>query len=599
MEELDLEQISALLSELSQPAEVPKLTPKPKVPTAFDSDEVSFESSEWLVKVNYVAVWLNLDTTLDVQKDPEDVAAQLFGELVPDNAASCYEVSEGQVRLTEIGVDALTERLSRALSYKGDYLEWLDEGRSQSGATDAWIDAWNEAPPTEPLSINAKVEVYNINDFEGLADLDLLELNPTYQRDYVWPDSQSQKLIESVLRGIPLPSIILASESNSNKIQVVDGKQRITAILRFMGAHPEGRKHAQDMKNPDLLDTNFKRFARDNQLRATDCRRLCLPFKTKKSSRKGDPLERLGGRYYCDIKDEIVNIGGNDVSVARLFEKSTGYKIPVLIYNDTSVGDIHNVFQLYNKQGMKLNAEEIRNAAFNNLSITRLMLFVSGDRTEPEIVNEVDLSSIDIDTVHENIGALGFGLSRFRRTKVLFWILATLFLNPKQKQDGSYLTPSTASHIDRFLTDINDRRLKQFQDPATLVTLATDLGAAFELLQVCEAAWHEKFRNKKAVASKWEELPVIATMVACMVLVIMGKEQELYEGIERVRGKTRYLEGPESTQNKTQWEHIANSSITILEELGIDPSDASIALKDRFNSSAIDALVEIRRATMN
>lgn len=594
MEDLDHDQIATLLSDLSQPGETPKLTPDVKLPTAFDSNEVRFEGSEWLARVSEVSFWLNLDANLSLEIGPQTFAQRLFEEIAPNETSKCFRIIGSAVQLTSEGLEALTERLGRAASHRDAFLEAVQDGRSRLDATADWIDAWNEVVPAEPLSINATVDTLNINDLEGWARRGLLDLNPTYQRDYVWPDGQSQMLIESVLRGIPLPSIILAKESNSKKIQVVDGKQRITAILRFMGAHPEGRDNAQSLKEPELLDTNFGRFARRNQLRATDIRKLYLPFKTKKFLRENDPLKPLGGKYYCDIRDETINIAGEEITVADLFERTTGYKLPVLTYKDTNVSDIHTVFQLYNKQGMKLNAEEIRNAAFNHLIISRMMLYISGDRSEQEIVPELNLTGLDVESAHENIDALGFGVSRFRRTKVLFWAISTLFLAPKQKTDGGYHTPSTASHIDEFLRSVDDGRLNQFQGRETLQSLAEDITAALELLQLFEAAWHEKFRSKKGLASKWEELPVIATIVVCFVLLSIGGEEELEESVDSLRELTSGLEGPESTQNKTQWVHIANSSSTILEALSIDIAEATEAINERYGACALNSLLEIR-----
>ena len=49
-------------------------------------------------------------------------------------------------------------------------------------------------------------------------------------------------LINSVLMGIPLPSIILHEIKNDRKssFQIIDGKQRLTTILRFIGTYPKG-----------------------------------------------------------------------------------------------------------------------------------------------------------------------------------------------------------------------------------------------------------------------------------------------------------------------------------------------------------------------
>ena len=66
-----------------------------------------------------------------------------------------------------------------------------------------------------------------------------MELNPPYQRGLVWGKIRKRNLIYSILRGIPIPSIIIndrASAGWDEKIScaVVDGKQRISAILDFL-----------------------------------------------------------------------------------------------------------------------------------------------------------------------------------------------------------------------------------------------------------------------------------------------------------------------------------------------------------------------------
>ena len=48
----------------------------------------------------------------------------------------------------------------------------------------------------------------------------------------------------------------------AESVRWTGGKQRLTAILRFMGAHPEGRDNAKGMKEYALFDSNFGQFAR-------------------------------------------------------------------------------------------------------------------------------------------------------------------------------------------------------------------------------------------------------------------------------------------------------------------------------------------------
>ncbi len=143
-------------------------------------------------------------------------------------------------------------------------------------------------------------------------------------------------------------------------------------------------------------------------------------------------------------------------------------------------------------------------------------------------------------------------------------------------------------------------RLAQFRSKTTLENLARDLIAALDLHQQTSDAWHPKFRRKgkSEMASRWEELPVVASVLACLVLVITGENQKLEDGIDAVRDLTSKMVGPQSTQNKTQWAHIANASTSILETLGVNIADADAAVRDRYGDSAIEALLEIRKIPM-
>lgn len=71
-----------------------------------------------------------------------------------------------------------------------------------------------------------------------LTDLrDRIDTESEYQRGQVWSVAQQRLLIDSLLRGYDLPKIYLRklSEGGSRLYEVVDGKQRLTAIWRFLG----------------------------------------------------------------------------------------------------------------------------------------------------------------------------------------------------------------------------------------------------------------------------------------------------------------------------------------------------------------------------
>jgi hypothetical protein len=61
-----------------------------------------------------------------------------------------------------------------------------------------------------------------------------LDVHPEFQRIFRWDTTQKTRLIESILLGIPLPSIFIA-QAEDGSWDVVDGVQRISTILQFQG----------------------------------------------------------------------------------------------------------------------------------------------------------------------------------------------------------------------------------------------------------------------------------------------------------------------------------------------------------------------------
>ncbi|MGO4315152.1 MULTISPECIES: DUF262 domain-containing protein [Agrobacterium] len=70
-----------------------------------------------------------------------------------------------------------------------------------------------------------------------------LQLDPAYQRRNVWQGKSKSQFIESLLLGIPIPQILLASKAGQkNSFLVLDGKQRLTTIKEFIdGQFADGR----------------------------------------------------------------------------------------------------------------------------------------------------------------------------------------------------------------------------------------------------------------------------------------------------------------------------------------------------------------------
>lgn len=61
-----------------------------------------------------------------------------------------------------------------------------------------------------------------------------LIIDPEFQRYFRWDTYQRTRFIESILLGIPVPSVFMA-EDDEGKWEIVDGLQRISTVLSFFG----------------------------------------------------------------------------------------------------------------------------------------------------------------------------------------------------------------------------------------------------------------------------------------------------------------------------------------------------------------------------
>lgn len=97
------------------------------------------------------------------------------------------------------------------------------------------------APNTEIWTMNNELvirhETHKISDLIGRLKRGELNLSPTFQRKSVWLERDKRLLIESLLRGFPIPAVFLYQRYDGGRLcyDVIDGKQRLETIFGFMG----------------------------------------------------------------------------------------------------------------------------------------------------------------------------------------------------------------------------------------------------------------------------------------------------------------------------------------------------------------------------
>lgn len=149
-----------------------------------------------------------------------------------------------------------------------------------------------------------------------------IDTDPAYQRRERWSLIKQSALIESFLLNIPIPPIYLAEETYG-RYSVIDGKQRVMSITRFLG--------------DEFALTGLERFAAVNNQRFSDLPR--------------------------EIKNALMIRPW--VRVVTLLRQSD----PELKYE---------VFERLNTGGEALFPQEIRNSAFRG-SLNNLLIDLSGN----------------------------------------------------------------------------------------------------------------------------------------------------------------------------------------------------------------------------
>ncbi|GBQ98676.1 DUF262 domain-containing protein [Gluconobacter cerinus] len=74
---------------------------------------------------------------------------------------------------------------------------------------------------------------------------------PGFQRGFVWSNAEKSRFIESLILGLPVPTIFLAKDSETSKLNIIDGQQRLKTLQSYLNGEfsLSGVDIPQDLKN--------------------------------------------------------------------------------------------------------------------------------------------------------------------------------------------------------------------------------------------------------------------------------------------------------------------------------------------------------------
>ncbi len=188
-------------------------------------------------------------------------------------------------------------------------------------------------------------------------------VNRKYQRKLVWTVDEKEYLIDSVVNDLPIPLILLA-QTDDGKLEIIDGLQRLNAIISFI----ENR-----------FPISGKYFDTSQSSRA------------KQSSEEG---------VFTAITDNTLLL---DPKICADF---LDYQLAVTVYPTDNEGEITDIFGRINSGGKQLSPQEKRQAGMIDVladTVRKVSSEIRGDSSK-DLLDLAEMPEISIDSTREKIG---------------------------------------------------------------------------------------------------------------------------------------------------------------------------------------------------
>jgi hypothetical protein len=189
------------------------------------------------------------------------------------------------------------------------------------GAEDNEFGSYNFdlQPPPDVVSFN---ELRSCADLVRLFEEGTLEIQPHFQREVVWKKPDQSRFIDSLVKQLPIPSMCFSLDFKTQKWQVVDGLQRMTAIVSFL--------------------------AKDSSWRLSN-------------------LEDIDSRIANRTASELIAEGGEPET---LYRRVRNLSLPITVIRcdyskENHANYLFTIFHRLNAGGVRLNNQEIRNCIYS------------------------------------------------------------------------------------------------------------------------------------------------------------------------------------------------------------------------------------------
>lgn len=275
-------------------------------------------------------------------------------------------------------------------------------------------------------TIRYEAQTKTVQDIVNLYRDDQLKLDPAFQRASVWKERDRARLIESIVRGYPLPAVFFrkrADERGYLVYDVIDGKQRLESILMFCG-EIRGSRFVSKVVLPGAEQSEWINW---NQLRRRQLQHLL-----------------------------------------------SGYKINV-IEVEGDLSDVIDLFVKINSTGKALTAQEKRHARYYNSHFLAHAARLAG-RVERHLVKSRILSPSQLTRMKHVELLCELMLSAhtqdvLNKKSALDKVMSSGDLTDRQIRKAGIATLRAISRVKRILPKIAKTRFHQLADFYTLIVL--------------------------------------------------------------------------------------------------------------------------------
>jgi Protein of unknown function DUF262. len=296
------------------------------------------------------------------------------------------------------------------------------------------------------LSFRELIEMYNEEEL----------IKPELQRNYVWERKEASRFIESILMGLPIPSIFLAVQKSQKLI--IDGYQRLMTVRDYVDGVFTKDNKVFKLVNTDVINERWR----------------------------GKTFKELSTEDQRKIKSTTIH--------AILFEQKHPRE------GDTSM---YQIFERINTGGRTLTPQEIRNCVYQG-SFNKLLLRLNKNEIWRKLLGTPvsDSRMKDIELILRFFVMISDDIQKYTGNQISLKKELNVFME-KHVQDDSEMIANFEKKFVETITSINDTLGKNAFNNYTNGRYAKSLNPP--IFDAVSVAYFNAIRDKKHISNVPDE----------------------------------------------------------------------------------------------